>query len=434
MKGITNSTNIKFAINGVIEQYTSLYSGVISANSFVQFVNTGDWETTSPVNLYNDSHKNKMTALALSDIQAVVLYIDTTSSKLYATPVKILNGVLTVGTSVNISGTGAPATAHPSYYIDADRLSSGAFIVAYNVASDSYWHLMAVVCTVSNNVISAGTPTQITSQTVQRADAYVTALGDSAAIICANGTAYACAVSGTSVTNRNSVSVYNPAGELDGVDIVSLSSKKAIHVGVYNSANTDIVYHLGILGLTSSGYATITSQTITLNMEGGGDAKLIVTPLSNDHILIAMSGASFGGIASLVEINGTTATVAGEIQQIPNSITQIIAQSAGSIVMLGGKILYTYTLQDDTLAQETATQLFSSVGNGNGTSFAILPTNGNAFIIAPGGADWGDNNPQAIVATPDFSAVLPYKYGQAFGFGVAQNTALTNEAVNVMTK
>lgn len=429
MNGITNASNINIAINGIASDYESLYSGKLSASTFVQFVNTGDWSyPISPESILSDSvDRYNITAYALSDTAVLLLYIADKGSgeRVYAVIVTIGLGLLNVGTEVNISGSIEPVVVYPSYYIDADVISSTAFAVAYCAESGGKYHTYAVVCTVAGTTITAGTATQLTPNTQAFGVARIAVLSSTSMLVSTYNSIYSCRLSGTTITKINTLTLPH-LDDSDAGDIVAVTSTQAVHIKAEYTGATTVRAYANIINVNSS-------QTASF-----GGAVQSIQPANTSYILYARLLpitekkviAFLNSNTQVVEIQGTNLSPLGIPQDLSVRVRYAEALGSGSVALYsddGALSAYTFESSNNKLVFQSRDYLTPVVNSDS--SITMLPNSKEIFFVEID----QDLGTMASLLRPSFSGVIPYRDGAVMGFGVAQNTGITGDPIRVIT-
>ena len=359
-------------VNGMIENFKASTS-TINANTFVEFVNDITVGTDTQLSTISDTYyAGSVVAL---DNNTVFAIQGTSSNVAYAVIYTINGTTITAGepTLLNIT---------PGRYISAVALSSDKVFVAYgNTASSNL--LYAVIYTINGTTITAGEPTQLSTQTSSGDHCYAVLLETDKVFINHRGGSalygVVCTISGTTITVGTNTGLAS-SGTYEYAKAVMLDYDK---VFIAHKSGT---YLSGVV-------CTISGTTITV----GTDTRLKNTTESSMYIGAALVDTNkvfvhFGYnqyYAVVCVISGMTITT-GKAVSARNFSSTVTVQKVGTnkVFITGGLTLLVadVCLVTDTRISTTAsdTVLANTSYAGSGTIATLLGAN-KVFISHRGG-------------------------------------------------
>ena len=318
-------------VNGVIE-YFKAKSGTISANTFVEFVNdiSGGLSLGEETQLFA-SNQSQLSAVALDDSTVFIAF--KSGSYLRGVVCTISGTTITAGTDTQLS----TISMYSYGPVSAVALDDSTVFVAHRVGTTAASAtLYGVVCTISGTTITAGTDTQISTGAGSYSAASAVALDDSTVFVAhrnndgTNNTLYGvvCTISGTTITagTDTQLSTNSISTSQSYVSAVALDTS-TVFVAYANAANS---YHYGLI-CTISG-TTITAGTDTqLSARSGSHYAVSAAALSTSAIFVSYRvGSYFYGIIA----QGST-TIRESITKIEGlTRTQATTTTAGDVWVL----------------------------------------------------------------------------------------------------
>ena len=240
-------------VNGIIESYKVTAGGNISAGDFVSYVNEFSRDISDASLATTSKAAYVISAVALSDSKVFIAHSYRSYYYLYGMVCTISSTTITAGTDTQLSTQAYSGNAS----ISAVALSDSKVFIAHNRDSDYY--LYGMVCTVSGTTITAGTDTQLSTETYSGAVISAVALSDSKVFIAHSYGSYyylngmVCTVSGTTITAGSDTSLVTTSDAGFVISAVALSDSK---VFIAHSYDADSYYLYALTAKSSIGTTT----------------------------------------------------------------------------------------------------------------------------------------------------------------------------------
>ena len=395
-----------FDIHGIIKSYKA-YSGTISANTFVQFVNETSPTTYTEKTINSTSGTGERISATKCGTNDVIIFHSSESSesatlKAVVCQISSSSSNITVGSDTVISsntGTGSK--------FSATQLYGSTIFVAYSSSNTNYY-LRGIVCTVSGTTITVGTATALADTQYYGSLIKVANLSSSSSdlkvFISHSGTpgtnSYAlkglvCTISGTTITkgtDTNLTTNYKRTGS-----IAPLSSTKVL----IKCDSGDSNYYLAGLVCTISGTTiSIGTKTTLVNANTntaycGSVAKISST---KGFFIHGSNGSrSDAQLKAIVcTISGTTITTGSDttISSTGGSIGEkssvtYLASSTVNIAhqsdyVIKGLVLASCTVSGTSISSISDTILDNSSYAGETTSIVPVTSSDRPFVVHSG--------------------------------------------------
>lgn len=267
--------------NGIIEQYKAS-ANTIAADTFVEFVNGNLTKRSSATAGFTVNYLRDWSWLAVkvSDDTVFVLFCSNGTYKyLYGAIVHVSSGTVSIGAQTQI--TPDPYVGH---YADLCLLSNNRVFVVYSYESTSGntngGTAYGVICTITNNTITAGTPTQLASFTYSGQNVTATAINDNDVFVGVQGggTVMVCNTSGNVITPGTATQILDAGG--DSTSAMIAPNKALIFYGSGYAAVCSISgTSITVESTTSSRVKRLYNERNWLTPLGSG--KAILTYVSN---------------------------------------------------------------------------------------------------------------------------------------------------------
>lgn len=326
-------------VNGIIKQYKAS-STTVSANTFVEFVNDGDFGTgigdnTELVSVGGDA---ELYAVMVEQDKAIVFYV--ASSKLCGVVCTISGTTITAGAETQLSN---------QFYgrISAANIGQNKIFVAHSDSSYSSPEsgdnqLYGIVCAVSGTTIMAGTETQLATCGRSGQDISVVALEEDKVLIThmkgCLGIGYktvtlesvVCTVSGSTITTGtpttlSSSASINPRNSIAVID----TNKVFISFCEKPDGTNNLLY--GIVGTVSGDTITYGTKTQLSSVNGSGYSTSVAAMSTSDKVFVSFSkNNKLYGIVCTV--SGTTITAGTEAQLSTSSASNYTNPTSTALV------------------------------------------------------------------------------------------------------
>lgn len=307
-------------VNGIIEQYKAETS-TIDANTFVEFTNkfpiTAGTDTQLNTETYSASGANMVSAVALSDDKVFIAH--RYSSSLYGIVCTISNNTITAGTDTQLS------SYSDSYeYVSATALSSDKVFVAHRSggsSSSTNNRLKGIVCTINGTSISKGSDTQLTTSSNSYEHTSVVALSNDKVFVAHRNGSYLygliCTINGTVITIGGDTQLsYNNYSYNYASATVLNNDKVFVAFGYYDGSD----YYLGGVVCTINGTTITTGTSTKLSSITNAYLFASATTLSNNKVFIVYYNATLSSVYGIVcTINNTTITAGTDTLLVEDS-------------------------------------------------------------------------------------------------------------------
>lgn len=389
-------------INGIIEDYYVYAGKKVSAGDFVEFVNGVASKTyigtSEETKIGSSQNSTPIKAVTLSENKIFIAHQHWTTSGTY-----YLRGIVCIidGISITYGADTTLLTSTSNSFADiaCSTLDENRVFIAHSGLSSNY--LRALVCTISGTTITAGTDTDLSTNSGS-GYSVMTQLIDTDKIFITHcwsngyGASYTiCTISGTVITKEatNTISSGANQTQYSVINIILLENKDLFII--YSGTVSSNYYLCG--NVCSISGTTVTKGTETqLSNIAWSSYNISSALLENNNIFIAHSNAnSNSSLYGLVcKISGTTIT-AGTSTQLSTATNSGILKS--SISIKGNKVLIIYsaslilygmicTINGNTIVTGTAVELGTGSYNRYSISLIEMPSE-NIFIAHGGGTE-----------------------------------------------
>lgn len=398
-------------INGIIKDYHAYAGENVSAGDLVEYIKgiaSQRTETSSDTAI--DTTKNAgstISAVLLDESRVFIACSMDTYVCLYGVVVTINGTKIAQGTITELN-----STDYTGYTISAVLVEKDKVFIAHssNMKTSSSNHLNGMVCTISGTTITAGSSTEISSNTYTGYSISATLLPDGNIFIAHSygssrylyGTV--CSISGTTITAGTTTSIYTTKQTGFSIATVVLDGARVFIAHSYETS-----YNLYAIVCTISG-TTITKGSSTI-VAGGSNYGYCVSAelLPNGNVFLAHSGAAdhylYGSICTIsgtsitkgvttLLVDGTYAGYVISTQLLPNG-NIFVTHSHLSYLRLYGAVVVidgtNITIGEDTLfnISQYAAQCVSSVLLPSGDVFVAHCYESSYYLY---GQIWGVSN------------------------------------------
>lgn len=339
---IYNQKQSGLGIRGIIEDYYVYAGEKVSAGDFVEFVNgvAGQrTETSISTEISNQKYSAySASAVALDDNRVFIAHnVDNSYYYLYGIVCTIEGATITAGTDTQLS-----TESSTGFMVSATLLKDGNVFIAHSYGSN--FHLYGMVCSINGTSITAGTDTSIYTSTYAGYKISTQVLSDGEVFIAhsGSGTNYylyytVCKVSGTTVSISISTTLKNS----------SARSGMSISTVMLPNGNVFVVHGAGSYAMrgviaSKSGTTITEGTTVQLSTQTYTSPGQLVV-LDGNRIFIPHSYSSSGYMRiTVAKVSGTTIS---EYQSTENLTTSANSgNSPRAILMPSGKILVIHNI------------------------------------------------------------------------------------------
>ena len=325
-------------LNGIIKQYKASH-GVIDANTFVEFVNSGPASSGTDTQLSSSSRSYMNSAVLLPNGDVFVAHSgDGTQYQLYGVIVSLAGGQITVGTATQLSNE-----SYSGYTISCVLLDNGDVFIAHSYTNSFY--LYGIIVSISGTTITAGSDTRLISDSsnglrisavlLDNGDVFIAHSKNSSASYLAG---IVVSISGTTITagTDSQYGTINYTG-------YSFSTVLLPSGNVFIAHGSNDRYLHGVVaivsGTTVSWGTGVTLDPVSLN---SSDPDISAVLLTSGDVFVAYDGSYpsqnklFGVV---VEVSGSTVkpAIATQLSDVANS-----GNNATAVLLNSGDVFVTH--------------------------------------------------------------------------------------------